>query len=113
MSVGTIITLTVDRPAHGGYCVGRLDGKAVFVRFALPGETVRVKVTLEPLRRGWLRFHEVTVMCPDPLGLCRTRRDFPLPGAVLALPRRHAAGRGRCRFRRGRRRPSAPASPPR
>lgn len=55
-----------------------------------PGETVRVKVALEPLRRGWLRFREVTVMCPDPLGLCRTRRDFPLPGAVLALPRRHA-----------------------
>ncbi|MGE0858518.1 MAG: DUF58 domain-containing protein [Gammaproteobacteria bacterium] len=55
-----------------------------------PGETVRVKVALEPLRRGWLRFDEVTVMCPDPLGLCRTRRDFALPGALLALPRRHA-----------------------
>jgi uncharacterized protein (DUF58 family) len=55
-----------------------------------PGETVRVKVALQPLRRGWLRFDEVTVMCPDPLGLCRTRRDFPLPGTLLALPRRHA-----------------------
>ena len=54
-----------------------------------PGETVRVRMALEPLRRGWLRFTACTVMCPDPLGLCRTRRDFDLPGAVLALPRRH------------------------
>ncbi len=33
--------------AHGGVCVGHLDGRAVFARFGLPGERVRVAVTKE------------------------------------------------------------------
>ena len=31
--------------AHGGHCVARVDGRAVFVRHALPGERVVVEVT--------------------------------------------------------------------
>jgi len=31
--------------AHGGHCVARIDGQVVFVRHALPGERVRVRVT--------------------------------------------------------------------
>lgn len=31
--------------AHGGHCVGRYDGRVIFVRHALPGERVRVQVT--------------------------------------------------------------------
>lgn len=31
--------------AHGGHCVGRYDGRVVFVRHALPGERVRAQVT--------------------------------------------------------------------
>ena len=31
--------------AHGGHCVARIDGRAVFVRHALPGERVVVVVT--------------------------------------------------------------------
>lgn len=31
--------------AHGGHCVARLDGRVVFVRHALPGETVRLALT--------------------------------------------------------------------
>ncbi|MBD8606558.1 class I SAM-dependent RNA methyltransferase [Aeromicrobium sp. CFBP 8757] len=31
--------------AHGGHCVARLDGQVVFVRHALPGETVRLAIT--------------------------------------------------------------------
>ncbi|QGG41212.1 class I SAM-dependent RNA methyltransferase [Aeromicrobium yanjiei] len=33
--------------AHGGHCVARLDGQVVFVRHALPGEKVRIRVTEE------------------------------------------------------------------
>lgn len=40
--------LTVGNVAAGGGCVGRApDGRVVFVRHALPGETVRVVVTSE------------------------------------------------------------------
>lgn len=31
--------------AHGGHCVARLDGQVVFVRHALPGEQVRIRIT--------------------------------------------------------------------
>ena len=40
----TELTLTTERPANGGSCVARHDGRVVFVRYALPGETVRVRV---------------------------------------------------------------------
>ncbi|MGH3563654.1 MAG: TRAM domain-containing protein, partial [Mycobacterium sp.] len=39
------LTLTVGSPANGGSCVARHDGRVVFVRYALPGERVRVRVT--------------------------------------------------------------------
>src|SRR6202034_789594 len=41
------LTLTVGAPANGGSCVARHDGRAVFVRYALPGERVRVRVTAD------------------------------------------------------------------
>ncbi|CAJ1505799.1 class I SAM-dependent RNA methyltransferase [[Mycobacterium] burgundiense] len=41
------LTLTVGAPANGGSCVARHDGRVVFVRYALPGETVRANVTNE------------------------------------------------------------------
>lgn len=41
----TLVTLTVGAPANGGSCVARHDGRVVFVRYALPGETVRARVT--------------------------------------------------------------------
>jgi len=37
--------VSVGAPAHGGHCMARIDGRAVFVRHALPGETVRLSVT--------------------------------------------------------------------
>ncbi|AQA05824.1 23S rRNA methyltransferase [Mycobacterium sp. MS1601] len=43
----TELTLTVGSAANGGSCVARHDGRVVFVRYALPGETVRVLVTDE------------------------------------------------------------------
>jgi len=43
----TELTLTVGAPANGGSCVARDDGRVIFVRYALPGETVRARVTSE------------------------------------------------------------------
>jgi tRNA/tmRNA/rRNA uracil-C5-methylase (TrmA/RlmC/RlmD family) len=43
--VGTHFEAQIEKVAHGGHCVTRHDGRVVFVRHALPGETVRVQVT--------------------------------------------------------------------
>jgi len=43
--VGTQFEAKIGKVAHGGHCVARHDGRVVFVRHALPGETVRVEIT--------------------------------------------------------------------
>lgn len=48
------ITVTVGPVAHGGHCVARHEGRVVFVRHTLPGETVRVALTdAGPDARFW------------------------------------------------------------
>ena len=48
------ITVTVGPVAHGGHCVARHEGRVVFVRHTLPGETVRVSLTeARPEARFW------------------------------------------------------------
>ena len=46
--------------AHGGHCVARLDGQVVFVRHALPGERVRIRITERSKR--FLRADAVEVL---------------------------------------------------
>ncbi|MPV88541.1 class I SAM-dependent RNA methyltransferase [Georgenia ruanii] len=56
--------VTVGAPAHGGHCVARLDdGRVVFVRHALPGETVRVRITEQ--RSKYWRADAVEVLEPS------------------------------------------------
>jgi 23S rRNA (uracil1939-C5)-methyltransferase len=51
--------------AYGGEVLGRLpDGRAVFVPFALPGETVRLRLVEE--KRGFARAELVEVLSPAP-----------------------------------------------
>ncbi len=56
------LTLTVGPPANGGSCVARHDGRVIFVRHALPGERVRVRVTAD---RGSY-WHAETLEVIDP-----------------------------------------------
>ncbi|SHM47622.1 class I SAM-dependent RNA methyltransferase [Cryptosporangium aurantiacum] len=44
-AAGTEFELEIGAFAHGGHCVGRHDGRVVFVRHALPGERVLARVT--------------------------------------------------------------------
>lgn len=52
--------------AHGGHCVARVDGRVVFVRHGIPGETVRVRVTDDSKARFWWgEVSEVLDASPD------------------------------------------------
>ena len=43
--LGKLVNLRIETVAHGGFCVARLEGRAVFVRHALPGELVSAEIT--------------------------------------------------------------------
>ena len=64
-SLGTEMELVVGDMAAGGGCVARAaDGRVVFVRHAIPGEKVRVRVLHETAR--YLRADAVAVLEPAP-----------------------------------------------
>ncbi|HEY5978975.1 MAG TPA: TRAM domain-containing protein [Microlunatus sp.] len=66
--------------AHGGHCVARLDGRVIFVRHALPGERVRIRVTDTGHDAFW-RADAYEVLEPSP---------------DRVAPRCPVAGPGRC-----------------
>jgi 23S rRNA (uracil1939-C5)-methyltransferase len=60
-----LLTVKLEKLAYGGAALGRLeDGRAVFVPFALPGETVRARIVEE--KRGHVRAELVEVLEPAP-----------------------------------------------
>lgn len=89
------LTLVTGAPANGGSCVAHHEGRVVFVRYALPGERVRVRVTTE--RESYWHAEVVEViepsgdriapLCPiagvDGAGCCDLA--FADPAAVRAL----------------------------
>lgn len=50
--------------AHGGHCIAHLDGQVVFVRHAMPGERVRIKITERNKR--FLRADAVEILTAAP-----------------------------------------------
>lgn len=58
------LVLTTGPAANGGSCVARHDGRVVFVRHALPGEVVRVRVVSE--RGSYWHAEVVEVVEPSP-----------------------------------------------
>ncbi|MBX7453353.1 class I SAM-dependent RNA methyltransferase [Mycolicibacterium sp. 3033] len=61
------LILTTGRPANGGSVVARHDGRVVFVRYALPGETVRARVVgAGSTREKYWNAEAVEVIEPSP-----------------------------------------------
>jgi 23S rRNA (uracil1939-C5)-methyltransferase len=73
---GDELDLTVDRLAHGGAGVARLDGYVVFVRGAVPGDRVRARVTKS--KRSFAEADSVELLEPSSE---RVEPVAPHPGA--------------------------------
>ncbi|HZG48846.1 MAG TPA: 23S rRNA (uracil(1939)-C(5))-methyltransferase RlmD [Thermoleophilaceae bacterium] len=85
---GDELELTIDRLAHGGAGVARLDGYVVFVRGGVPGDRVRARVTKS--KRSFAEADSVELLAPGP---DRIEPLAPHPGApwqVLAYERQLA-----------------------
>src|ERR1700710_2898429 len=61
---GGELTLVTDAPANGGSCIAHHEGRVVFVRYALPGERVRVRVTAD--RESYWHAEVIEVIDPSP-----------------------------------------------
>jgi tRNA/tmRNA/rRNA uracil-C5-methylase (TrmA/RlmC/RlmD family) len=80
---GQVVELTMRDVAHGGWCVARPeDGPVVFVRHALPGETVLARIT--EVTSHLARADAVDIVTPSP-----DRIEPPCPHA-------HPGGCGGC-----------------
>lgn len=77
--------VNVDRIAHGGHGVARHDGRVVFVRHAVPGEQVMVRVTDTSHDRYW---------SGDAVTVLMASEHRVEPGCVISGP----GGCGGCDF---------------
>src|SRR5699024_9812266 len=59
------ITIQVGQMAAGGHCVAQHDGRAVFVRHAIPGETVVARITGEGPSGRFLLADTIEVLTPQ------------------------------------------------
>jgi len=51
---GDVLTLNIEKVAHGGFCVARHEGIVIFVRHALPNEKVEAQlISLAPGKKSW------------------------------------------------------------
>ena len=70
LSLGDIHNLTIEKIVYGGDGLGRVDGQAVFVPFAAPGDQLHVRIT--SLERNFARGVIEEIVAPSP-----TRRAAP------------------------------------
>ncbi|HEY0000944.1 MAG TPA: TRAM domain-containing protein, partial [Actinoplanes sp.] len=96
---GDRVELTVGAPAHGGHCVARLGGphgRVIFVRHALPGETVTAEIT--ELHKGFLRADAVEIHTPS---VDRVSPPCPYahPGGCGGCDLQHVAGSAQLRWK--------------
>lgn len=84
MNVGDEFVLDISSIAHGGHFVARHEGRVIFVRHAISGEKVRVRIT--EISKNFARGDAIEVINPSPY---RT-----LPACKFARP----DGCGGCDF---------------
>ena len=77
--ISDLLTVKLEKLTYGGDALGRLsDGRAVFVPFALPGETVRIRSVDE--KRGHVRAELVEILEPAPERIAPKCRHFGVCG---------------------------------
>lgn len=84
MNIGDEVVVDISGIAHGGHCVARFEGRVIFVRHAIPGEKVKVRIT--DLSKSFARGDCVEVITAS--------TDRIAPACSLARP----GGCGGCDF---------------
>lgn len=86
--LGRDFRVTIDGVAHGGHCVARAEGRVLFVRHALPGETVTAHVT-EDRGGSFCRADAIEIHTPHP-GRVRPPCKYARPAGCGGCDWQHA-----------------------
>jgi 23S rRNA (uracil1939-C5)-methyltransferase len=65
MTVPSTQFVQIEKPVYGGDFLARLEGKAVFVPLALPGEQVRVRMLDEKRGYATAEVEEIVIAAPE------------------------------------------------
>lgn len=90
----SLVELEVERVAHGGWVVGRRDGKVVFVSGGLPGELVLAELTSSARRFDRARVVEVLRASAD-----RVPEPCPIAGSCGGCDWQHVLPRAQTRLK--------------
>ena len=91
-------TVRIERFADQGRCVAHIDGRVVFVRFALPGELAQIELDESHDREG--RFWTAEVVDVLEASPDRCEPAWPLAGPLLSpIHIRRRPRIERCKFR--------------
>jgi tRNA/tmRNA/rRNA uracil-C5-methylase (TrmA/RlmC/RlmD family) len=85
-SLPSDLVVDVGPVAHGGHCVARHEGRVVFVRHAIPGEKVRLRLTDAGETSKFWRADVVEVLEPSP---DRVRHFWHAADALRTWPHGH------------------------
>jgi len=92
-----MIELTITALSHAGEGIGRHAGRAIFVPFALPGETVRVEIVEEKKNFARARLLEVLTPAPERI-IPRCPHHFSLSQVSTPLSRITPRACGGCQL---------------
>ena len=84
MNIGDQVVVDIAAVAHGGHFVARHEGRVIFVRYAIPGEKVKVEIT--ELSKNFAR--------GDAIEIVKASQDRVSPSCKYARP----GGCGGCDF---------------
>src|SRR6476661_1841368 len=65
MARKSMLDIEITSLSHSGEGIGRHEGRAIFVPFVLPGETVRVEIVEEKKRFARARLSQILVPAPN------------------------------------------------
>ncbi len=89
LSIGDIHDITIEKIVYGGDGLGRVDGQAVFVPFAAPGDQLRVRMT--SLERNFARGEIAEIIVPSTLRRAAPCQYFGVCGGCQLQHLQYAA----------------------
>ena len=88
LAVGDVLEVTIGQIAHGGHFIAHAQGRTIFVRHAITGESVRIKIT--EVRSKMVRADAIKILVKSP-DRVTAPCEFTGPGACGGCDFQHIA----------------------